>query len=335
MSAVTADCDPMLTAVSVVVRVAVKLVLLARKYWVPLAVVRPPLAELMSVPPVPVGLVLLIMMPMLPVVVAAFVEVSLSKLPAFQSKARLASLASPSVPVVVVVRAVPSARLKIAPALTCKVPVEGMLAVPLRSKVPAFTLVPPAWEKEDPVRVRVPRPFLVSARLFSFVPPPPRLPPKVFVVPTAMLSVNVEFDPLPPTTDDPAKAVVVSPASVWLLVVVPPRTSLPVVPVSPKTTEFVAKMRLLPASRTRDPFLTVVVPVKLLVPLSTSVPLPACVTLPAPLITLAKSVPWVMVSVRLNASVPAFEIVLSGESEPVEEPAPICSVPPEIVVAPV
>ena len=97
----------------------------------------------MIVPPEPVGLVPLILIPTAPEVVAAAVEVSMSKLLPFQSKLSVAPDASPSAAVVVVVLAGPSARLKVPPAFTCRVPVAGMLKAPLKSRVPAFTLVPP------------------------------------------------------------------------------------------------------------------------------------------------------------------------------------------------
>ena len=48
-----------------------------------------------------------------------------------------------------------------------------------------------------------------------------------------------------------------------------------------------------------------------------------------------KSVPWVTVSVRFTVNVPLFVIALDVESDPVVPPLPSCSVPAEIVVAPV
>ena len=92
--------------------------LFARKYWVPLAVVRPPSGELMSVPPEPDGLLALILIPTDPAVVAAAVEVSISRLEPFQSKVSAEPDTSPSAAVVVVARAVPSARLKLPPTFT-------------------------------------------------------------------------------------------------------------------------------------------------------------------------------------------------------------------------
>ena len=56
---------------------------------------------------------------------------------------------------------------------------------------------------------------------------------------------------------------------------------------------------------------------------------------PVPLMTLLKSVPWVMVSLRLKASAPLLTMLLLVEREPVVPPLPIWSVPALIVVAPV
>ncbi|MEQ1852184.1 MAG: hypothetical protein ABMA01_11395 [Chthoniobacteraceae bacterium] len=118
-----------MTAVSLCVRVTAKFVLLARKYFVPPAVWRPPELELSRVNPMPEGAFAgLMMMPTMPVVVAAAVEVSVSTDPAFQSKVRFAPEARFKAAVVVVARAVPSARLKLPPAFTCSVPVAGTLS---------------------------------------------------------------------------------------------------------------------------------------------------------------------------------------------------------------
>ncbi len=132
----------MLTAVSVTVSGAVKVVLLARKYLVPPAVVRPPLAELISAPPAPLGLLLLMAIAMLPVVVAAAVEVRLSSVAPFQSRTRDEPVARLRLPAVVV-RAVPSARLRIVPAPTLSAPVLGRAPAPERKSVPALRVVPP------------------------------------------------------------------------------------------------------------------------------------------------------------------------------------------------
>ena len=56
---------------------------------------------------------------------------------------------------------------------------------------------------------------------------------------------------------------------------------------------------------------------------------------PVPLMALLKLVPWVMVSLRLKASVPLLVMALLVEREPVVPPFPIWSVPALIVVAPV
>ena len=66
----------------------------------------------------------------------------------------------------------------------------------------------------------------------------------------------------------------------------------------------------------------------MLVPICTRAPVPV---MPAVL----KSVPCVTALVRLKASVPLFVIELPAASAPEVKPQPICSVPPEIVVAPV
>ena len=68
-------------------------------------------------------------------------------------------------------------------------------------------------------------------------------------------------------------------------------------------------------------------------PLSTSVPLPACVTAPVPLISRWKSVPCVIVLLRLKESVPLLVIALLADKEPVVPPAPTCKVPALMVVA--
>ena len=51
--------------------------------------------------------------------------------------------------------------------------------------------------------------------------------------------------------------------------------------------------------------------------------------------TLLKSVPCVIVLLRLKASVPLLVMLLLGDNDPVIPPAPICKVPALIVVAPV
>ena len=53
------------------------------------------------------------------------------------------------------------------------------------------------------------------------------------------------------------------------------------------------------------------------------VPLPAWVRFPVPEMTLAKSVPWATVLVRLKARVPLLVIALLAERLPVVLPAPI------------
>ena len=64
-------------------------------------------------------------------------------------------------------------------------------------------------------------------------------------------------------------------------------------------------------------------------------PLPDWVTPPLPPIMLLKSVPCVIVLLRLKASVPLSVMELLVDSEPVVLPAPICNVPPLMVVVPV
>ena len=83
------------------------------------------------------------------------------------------------------------------------------------------------------------------------------------------------------------------------------------------------------------PLLTVVPPVWLLLPLRTMVPAPSCIMPPDPATVAAKSVPWVRVLERLNASVALLTMALLAESEPVAPPSPSCSVPALIDVAPV
>ncbi len=62
-----------------------------------------------------------------------------------------------------------------------------------------------------------------------------------------------------------------------------------------------------------------------------SVPGPSALTLPLPLTTLLK----VELPERLNARTPLSVTALVPLIEPVEPPAPICRVPPLIVVPPV
>ena len=98
----------------------------------------------------------------------------------------------------------------------------------------------------------------MRARLFSLAPAPPRVPLKVTA--EATFRVSLEFEALPPTTEPP-KPVVVRLARVWSAAVVPPRISLPLVAVSPTTTDPVLGRRSAPVSRTKDPALMVVAPV--------------------------------------------------------------------------
>ena len=66
-----------------------------------------------------------------------------------------------------------------------------------------------------------------------------------------------------------------------------------------------------------------------------SVPVPICTRAPVPpMPAVLKFVPCVTVSVRLKASVLLFVIELPAATSPEVKPQPICSVPPEIVVAP-
>ena len=62
--------------------------------------------------------------------------------------------------------------------------------------------------------------------------------------------------------------------------------------------------------------------------------MPAWISDPVPLMTLLKSVPWVMVSLRLKASAPLLTMLLLVESEPVVPPLPIWSVPALMFVVP-
>ena len=122
------------------VRVAVKLVLLSKKY---VGAFRP-LGALMRVCGPPLGLLLgLMKIPTLPeTVVAAPVEARVSVAPAFQSKVRLA-LAARINAAVEVLRAVPSARLKLAVAATVSGALAERLLAPPQRRVPALTVVAP------------------------------------------------------------------------------------------------------------------------------------------------------------------------------------------------
>ena len=106
----------------------------------------------------------------------------------------------------------------------------------------------------------MPAPDLVSARLFSFVPAPPKVPPNV-LVPEAMPRVRVLLAAAAPTTLPP-RPVVARPARVWLRAVADsPITSLPDVDTSPSVTVPVVARRSLPPVRASVPFLTEVRPV--------------------------------------------------------------------------
>ena len=69
----------------------------------------------------------------------------------------------------------------------------------------------------------------------------------------------------------------------------------------------------------------------MLLPVSVSVPAPSFVTAPVPEIM----VDTVRASLRLMANVPLLVMPLVEEIAPLVPPAPICSVPALIVVAPV
>ena len=84
------------------------------------------------------------------------------------------------------------------------------------------------------------------------------------------------------------------------------------------------------------PLLIVVTPEKVLLAFRSNVPVPFCVRFPVPVMPLlAKSVPWVTVSVRLKTKLPLLTIALLAESDPVVLPFPSCKVPVLIRVPPV
>ncbi len=152
---------------------------------------------------------------------------------------------------------------------------------------------------------------------------------------TRLVTLPAPFQ-LPPVTP---KVPAILPPALRLTIPLPVRVALPLIVPEPVNVPAVPTPTVLPASiepsTCKVPAVTDVAPVYVLVPVRTVVPLPTWDTAPLPLMTLAKSVPWVSVLLRLNSSVALLVIALLAEREPVAPPAPICRVPSLIVVLPV
>ena len=196
-------------------------------------------------------------------------------------------------------------RSSVAPAATVTALPSASAPVPTATSVPASTLSLPA--PLLPLRVSVPAPVLVKP------PVPVSAPEKVLVVPSPP-AVRVWLPSA--SVPDPAREPTVSSAS----------PSERVAPVSmlrraPSASEAPPVSASVPAA-------TVVAPLKLLVPARVSVPAPALVNEPDPEIAPAK----VRSSERSKAR--AALLVIFPAMLPVAPPAPICSVPAEMVVPP-